>query len=900
MEWGRWRYVLPLRLRSVWRRKSMEQELEEELRFHLECKEEEEKGRGNGGEEARYRALRALGGVEQRKEEMRDMRRVNWLVDFAADMRYALRMVGHTKVFTALVVLTLGLGIGANSAMFSLADALLLRPLPVMRPSEVVTVSSFTTSSASGFIGRLSYRDYLDYRDKNKSFAGLAAFADATSLGFAARAGELPQLKGGLLVSGNLFRVMGVQPELGRDFNAEESEVAGRNPVVVLGNRFWRTQLGGDRSVIGRHVLLDGLEFTVIGVMPEKFNGLDQYFHPDVFLPLMMGPRLEGKAGQNLLEDRGNRYLNVKGRLKPGVSVAQARAELGVIAEQLRRAYPKSNKDRKIAVRTELELRLQTDTSDAALLMVLLALAGAVLLIACANVASLLLGRARARSREIAVRLAIGAGRSRLIRLLLAESLLMAAMGAMVGIALGYGGVRFFQNFNIPTDLPIRLSVELDRRVFLFSLAVAMLSAIFCGLAPALQASRTNLVTSLKAGDIDAPGGRRLWGRNTLVVLQVAASLALLTAALQMIRAFEKKWSGGPGFRTERLLTASFDPHMARYSEAQTQSFYEDLMRRVRLLPGVKSTALTGGLPMSATDQDGVGVIPEGYSLPKGKESEAVDMTVAGDGYFKTLGVQLARGRGFLASDRASSTKVAVVNEQFAKHYWPGKEALGKRFRIDAADGPLFEIVGISKTAKYEWMGEPLTEFVYLPWTQRARSRMTVLLATTGPSVALVEPLRELVRNRYPGQPMFNVRTIEQFYAQRVMGAPVMIVETVCVMGLIGLALALGGLYGLVSYAAERRTREIGIRMAVGADAASVLKMVLRQALLLVASGICVGLLLGVAMERGLNAVFQTSGTDVRAYVFILPVLLLVTMVAAFIPARRASRIEPSRALRME
>ena len=298
--------------------------------------------------------------------------------------------------------------------------------------------------------------------------------------------------------------------------------------------------------------------------------------------------------------------------------------------------------------------------------------------------------------------------------------------------------------------------------------------------------------------------------------------------------------------------------------------------------------------------QDGVSVIPKGYLLPKGKESLPVDMTVAGDGYFKTLEVQLVQGRGFLASDTASSTKVAVVNEQFAKHYWPGKEALGKQFRIDDANGPVFQVVGLAKTAKYEWMGEPATEFVYLPWTQHGRSELTLLLASNGPSAALAEPVRELVRNRYPGQPLFNVRTIEQFYAQRVMGAPVMIVETVCVMGLIGLALALGGLYGLVSYAAERRTREIGIRMAVGADATSVLKMVLRQALLLVASGIGVGLLLGLAMERGLNSVFQTAGIDVRAYLLILPVLLIVTTAAAFIPARRASRIEPSRALRME
>jgi putative ABC transport system permease protein len=486
-----------------------------------------------------------------------------------------------------------------------------------------------------------------------------------------------------------------------------------------------------------------------------------------------------------------------------------------------------------------------------------------------------------------------------LIRLLLTESLLIALMGGVVGIVLGYGGVAFFGRFQIPTDLPISLSVQLDKRVFLFSLAMSLLSAILCGLAPALQTVRTNLVTALKTADVEIPGKRRLWGRNTLVICQIAGSLTLLTASLQMVRTFQEKWRDGPGFRTDHVLTMKFDPRLIRTDEVQTKRFYQDLMRQVRLLPQVKSAALSGQLPMGS-DGDGVSVIPEGYQMPAGKESFPVDMNAVGEGYFSTFGVQLIRGRGFEDRDTAASSKVAVVNEQFAHHYWPNSDALGKRFRIDNALGPWVQIVGITKTAKYDWIGEPPTEFVYLPFAQHPRTEMTLLVQTEGPSPALIEPVRELVGKIDAHQPLFNVRTIEDYYQQRVVMAPVMITQAVSAMGLIGLVLAMAGLYGLIAYAASRRTREIGIRIAIGADTGTVLRMVLRQALVLVGIGTGIGLVLALAAEKGLNAFFQTSGIDLGAYLLILPALICVTMVAAFIPARRASRIEPTRALRYE
>ncbi len=899
MRWRRWRYILPLRLRSIFKRPQVEDELEEELRFHLQCRMEEETARGIEGREARYRALRALGGLQQRKEEARDMRRVRWFTDAGDDLKYALRAIAHAKLFTLLTVLTLGIGIGANSAIFSLADAMLLRPLPVSRASGVVTVSTFSPNSANDSMGMLSYPDYVDYREKSKSFEGLAAFSDLMSFGFASHPGKLPKLKGGLLVSGNLFRVMGVQPELGRAFNTEEDRVPGRNAAVILRNEFWQTEFGGDPSVIGRRLYLDGLEFSIIGVAPRRFYGLDQYAHPDFFLPLMTWPRISGNAKRNPLEDRADRELMVKGRLKPGVSMAQARAELGVIATSLQHAYPRTNRNREATVRSEFETRVHNDPSDAALVGVLLALAGAVLLIACTNTAGLLIGRARARSREIAVRLAIGAGRFRLIRLLLAQSFLIAAVAGGLGIALGYGGIEFFRRFQIPTDLPIKLSLQLDKRVLLFSLSVSLLSAILCGLWPALQTTKTNLVSALRTPDPDSDGKRRLWGRNALVVCQVAASLALLTAALQMVRAFQEKWRFGPGFRTDHLLALSFDPQLVHFSEAQTQKFYKELIREVRLLPGAKGAAYTGSLPMDTTG-DGVSVVPEGYQMPAGRESFALDMNVAGDGYFQVLGARLVQGREFRESDNASAPKVAVVNEQFAKHYWPGGDALGKRFRIDNANGPPVEIVGISKTAKYEWIGEPPTEFVYLPMGQHPRSKMTLLVESKGTSATLAEPVRELVRRIDSGQPVFDVRTIEDFYQRRVVRGPVMILQAVSAMGLIGLILSLGGLYGLMTYAISRRTREIGIRMAVGADATQVLRMILGQAAKLVIGGVAIGLVLGIALEKGLNAVFATAGSDVNAYVLVLPLLFGVTMAAAAIPALKAARIAPTRALRYE
>jgi putative ABC transport system permease protein len=462
------------------------------------------------------------------------------------DVRYGCRQLAGSPGFATIAVLSLAIGIGANCAIFSFADALLLRPLPIARPGEVLTVGSTSNLEALGASSLVSsYRDYVDIRDRNKSFSGLAAYRDVTA-GFAAEARAIPKLKLGMLVSGNLFTLMGVEPTLGRAFRPEEDQVPGRDAVVVLGRAMWEQEFGSDPAALGRRVRINGGEFTVIGVAPPEFSGLNQYVRSDFFVPLMMSQLLASDPKSHALDDRNARNLRLKGRLKPGVSQAEAQAELTTIAADLERAYPDTNKNRRLAVRTELQARIGQSPPDAMLIAMLSTLSLAVLFVACANVAGLLTSRAPARAREMALRLAIGAGRGQLIRQLVTESLLIAIAGGVLGLGIGYAGMTLFRQIELPTDLPVSLSFQMDRRALLFSLAVAVASAVLFGLVPAIQATRTDLTAVMKASDTVAPGRRRRWGRALLVGGQVAVSVVLLVVALFMYRGFRQQIVNGP------------------------------------------------------------------------------------------------------------------------------------------------------------------------------------------------------------------------------------------------------------------------------------------------------------------------------------------------------------------
>jgi predicted permease len=812
-------------------------------------------------------------------------------------LRHAVRMLRKNPGFTLVAVCSLGIGIGATSASFSIADVLLLRPLPVMEPSRVVSVTP-AKMGAFGADSVISYPDYRDFRDNNRSFDGLIA-QGMNRFGFSPDATVLPKTTYGMFVSGNFFQALGVQPALGRAFLESEDQAVGRDAVVVLGHEFWVTQFNANPEVVGTTLRLNGVECSIIGVMPERFTGADYTVKPALYIPLAMSPRL---TRQNNLERRDVRWLDVKGRLKPGVSVAQAQADLAAIAARLEQLYPQTNRERKIQVQTELQFRIKQQPPNVALAIMQCVLALCVLMVACANVAGLLLSRARARSREMAVRLAIGAGRGALIRQLLLENLLLALAGGLAGMGLDYANVSLFNSIPLGSDIPLAFHASVNNRVLFFTIAASLLSTFLFGLAPALQTTRLDLVPALKAADADSGGRKRLWGRNLIVAGQVALSLVLLVVTAVIWQGFRDLYRQGPGFRTDHLYLSSFDTKPIHYSDEQTQRFYKDLLDKTRLAPGVRSAALTSGLPLGGVFPN-VAVLPEGYPLPTGQQAFYVFSASVSDGYFDTIGTPVVRGRGFGEPDRAGTPLVAVVNTQFASHYWPHQDALGKRFHLRDSNGPLVQVVGIAQTGKYFFIAEPPLDLIYFPYTQMPNSALTVAAESTAPDAdALAPVLRDVVRQIDPSMPISNARTMQDFFSQRAVKISDTMVGVVGTLGMMGLALAMVGLYALVAYSVSRRSREIGIRMAIGADRRGVLRMVLRQGLVLSLIGAGAGSILSFLACRALSSgLWILAGrTNYATLPAVALPLLLVTMLAAYVPARRASLIDPMRALRDE
>lgn len=821
-----------------------------------------------------------------------------WLAELFEDARYAVRSLRRTPGLSAFVVVTLALGIGMTATPLSMLDALIFRPYPVPDPGSVVTLVG--TSHDSRF-DSFSYREYLDIRDRTKSYEGVVASTEPRGVGFSAEPNAMPRVKAGMLVSGDYFRVLGVEPRLGRGFRDDEDRVPGRDPVVVLGPDFFRRELGSDPSILGKTVRLNATDFTVIGVAPDSFPGMQIFTPVDLYMPLAMARVFSTNPQKDLLEDRDDRELGVKARLKPGASLAQARSELAALAQALERENPGTNRGRGAAVHTRLEMRTRGDFAEWKFSVIFSILALSVLLVACTNVAGLLLSRARGRTREIAVRLALGVGRFRLIRLLLTESLILAGLGGLGGVGVGYVGIRLMRTFSIPSELPVTIPFRMDTRLLLASLVLSVVSALACGLAPALQSARTDLISGLKSADADEPGRKRLWGRNVLVVAQVSLSLMLLTAALLMARSFQRDVAEGTGFTRDHLLLARFDPRLGQYDAARTARFYELLTDRVRVAPGVKSAGLTQCPPLGLDDFAPIAFVPEGRLMPRDRENVTSLMDTVDEGYFETMGVPIVRGRGFVAADTADAPRVAVVNEHLAKRYWPEADPVGKRIRLGNGSGAPVEIVGVAQSIKYSTGPSKPVDFLYLPLRQHPVARMILLLRSTGDPLELVRPLKDVVRALDPNLPLLEVRTYEDVYRYSTVDGPRVAIRLLGTLGAVGLLLAVAGLYGVVAYNVSRRTREIGIRMAIGAGPSDVLRLVMGKGLALVAAGTAIGLAMGLAVERLMNAMlFDAGHVDLVAYVVVVPALFLVTMLAAYVPARRASRFAPTQALRYE
>jgi len=816
------------------------------------------------------------------------------------DLKHSTRMLAKNPGFTCVAIVSIAIGVGANAAMFSMADALVLRPLTVPRPGEVITVAA--VPPAQGLRNpSMSYRDYVDVRDGTRSFEQLAAY-QLVAVAFATAQDELAQRKVGVAASENLLEASSVTPRLGRWFRADENQVAGRNPVAVLAYDTWNEQFGADPDVVDRRVQLSGIDFTVIGVAPEGFTGLDPYLRPVFYVPLAMAPSLDVSAPPDVLERRDFRWLRVKGRLKSGVAMTQARQDIASIAAALEKQYPVSNRGLGLSVQTELQSRT-TDSADTLLVTVLMTLSFAVLLVACANVSGLLASRAPGRARELALRLAMGARRSRVIRQLLTESLLLSIGGGLLGLALAYGGIVLFRRIEVPTDLPAAITFELDRRVLLVGLTVAIASALLSSLLPAWRATRGDLATTLKDASGSMPRRSRLWTRHGLVCGQVALSLVLVTVSVWLYRGTRLMLVNGPGYRTDHLLMVNLDPSLARYNEVQGREFYRLLKERTLALPGVVSVGLTSDIPLGTDIRDFVSVAPEGHRLPAGSDSITVQGARVDEGYFDALGIPIVAGRSFSSTDMPDTPRVAVVNTTFANHYWPGQSALGKRIRVNDGTGPWAEIVGVAATIHYNWVAEGPTEFVYFQRLQEPTRtpRSTLLVRTEGDAAAMTPSIRDVVRGIDASMPIFSVRTMEDFYRARAVTVSNVIVGTVAGMGSMGLLLALVGLYALVAHAVSQRTREIGIRMAVGARPGNVLRMVMRHGLLLSIAGIALGLAAAAAMNNLLRVAFPvSSGVNPGIFLFVVPALLAVTLLAALIPAQRAARIDPLIALRQE
>jgi predicted permease len=897
-------------LRNWFRRGQVEQELDAELEACLEQLTEEKVATGMSPAEARRAARIELGGVEQVKRQVREVRAGALLETIWQDVRYGLRGLRRSPGFTAVVVTTLALGIGANGAIFSLANALLFRPLPVGQPDELVSI--YTSDHSGPLHGGSSYPDYVDFRDRNDLLSGLVAYM-ATPLDLGDESlgpsGESERVFGEM-VTGNYFSVLGVEPVLGRGFTQEEDRTP--HPVAVVSHGLWQRRFAGDPAVIGRSIRINGHRFTVVGVAPPRYPGLIRGLASDVWVPLTM--HRQAMPGGMDLTSRGDRGLLVMGRLAPGATLEQARARFRAIAAALHESHREAwsnvfEKARVVTVEPESAARVFPAVREPVVIFIalLMSVVGLVLLIACANVASLLLARAAARRRELAIRVALGAARARLVRQLVTESLLLSALGGAAGLLLAMWGTDLLHAMVPPLPFPVALDLGLDWRVVGFTAGVSLATSLLFGLVPALAASRPDLVSALKDDAGGGSGWHRARLRKSFVAGQVALSLVLLIGSGLFLRSLRNASAIEVGFDPEDLVALSVDLSLQGYDEERGHAFHRQLIERVRALPGVTAASLAAELPLGFDGPMGLsgtrrGITVEGYRAAEGEDTE-VSTTTVGPDYFQTMKIPLVRGRGFSERDTRGSPGVVVVNQAFARRYWPGQEALGKRIQMGGgnnAGAPSLEVVGVVVDGKYATLGEEKRPFFYLPLYQDHSPRVTLVVRTEASPAAALAAARRAVRDLDRNLPIHAARTMSDHLAATLLPAR-MAAAVLGVFGLVALALAAMGLYGVVSFSVAQRTREIGMRMALGARRRDVLDLVIRQGMQLTLIGIAIGLAIAGAMTRMLSGLlYGVSAGDPLVFTAIALLLAAVAGLACYLPARRAARVDPMLALRHE
>lgn len=805
------------------------------------------------------------------------------------DLRFGVRMLLKKPGFTFLAVLTLGLGIGANTAIFSLVSTVLLRPLPIAQPEQVVTLNFGTPGR--GVFPLLGYPEYTDYRDRNQVLTGLAALGLA-QVGLSHNGTNERIL--GLHVTGNYFSLLGVGAALGRVITPEDDVTLGGHPVVMLSYQCWQQRFGADPQIIGRNLLISGRNYTVIGVAPKGFNGTELASTSELWFPMMMKPGLE--LGRGPVKGR-TAPISTIGRLKEGVSWAQAESALNLIAAQIAREYPQTDKGQIVVLSQPGLFGAAMRPTVLKFTAVAMGVVVLVLLLACTNLVNMLLARASERHREIAIRLALGAGRVRVLRQLLTESVLLALLGSALGLAFAYGAVAFAR-LKLPVVFGFtQIELQMDWRVLVFTLGLSLLTGVLLGLLPALQATRPDLIPALK-NESTLGGYRRSRLRNVLVVAQMSLSLVLLLCAGLVLRGLQRAQQIDPGFNPEQAAEVSFDLGQQQYSRERGSEFQRQVLERVRNLPGLQSAALTAHAPLTSGEGGGKGVFIQGDAPKTASQTPIVLTTAVSLDYFRTMETRLLQGRDFTAQDNAQSPAVAIVNEAFARRFWPGENPLGKRFNFTT--GNWIEIVGVAQNGKYSSLAAVNEPFVYLPLAQNYESKVTLIARSAGDPHLLTAMLRKELHRLDENLTPYDARTMLEHMELPL--APARVAATALGgFGALALLLAAIGIFGVMSNAVTQRTREIGIRIALGADAKEIVKLIVGQGLLLVGIGVAIGLGVAALGTRLLaRLLFGVSALDPLTFVGVTALLAATAFLACYLPARRATKVDPMIALRQD
>jgi predicted permease len=822
---------------------------------------------------------------------------------FWQDIKYAMRALRKAPGFAIIAIVTLGLGMAINTTVFSVINGLLLRSLPVSHP-EQITVLALKQQGTDGF-QTFSYPDFLDIRSQSKSIGEVFAYRTSLVSIVAQNRGDHCIIS---RVSGNYFSTLGIQPALGRLILPTEGQTPNSDPVIVLSYAYWQKRFNRDPSIVGKTVQVDDHAMTVVGIAPKDFLGTYAFLSMDGFIPIGATTGAMGLESENVLkefwEKRDRRSISLLARLNPGVDLKQASATFGVVANRIAEQHPDTDKAISIQVFPEKLARPEPDPDNTIpyTALAFTALGALVLLVACFNIANVLLVRATVRQREMAIRAAIGAGRVRLIRQYLTESLMLALFGGIAGMLLGWWAAGFLGSLNLGTDLPVKFNFDPDLRVFLFALGVVVLTGAVVGILPALRVARTDVNTMLREGGRGSTdGGRRHWVRNGLVMAQVAGSLLLLIVAGLFVRSARHAEQISLGFNPDHVLDIPIDVKQVGYTDEQGKQFFRTLDERLRVLPGVTSESEAFFTPLSLISAD-QGLVFDGRELEPGQTAPDVMYNVISPDYFTTLQIPLRQGRVFTAADRDKAPNVAVVNEAMAKKFWPGQDVIGKHFRFTVGEPKRWEVVGVVGNTKIKSITEEETPFFYIPVEQSYIPLRTIHLRTSIPPDSIVRQATAQIQELAPTLPIVGARTLPEdlsgingylFYN---LGA-----QLTTTIGLLGLLLAIVGVYSVVSYAAVQRTHEIGIRVALGANRVDILRMVLGQSIVIVGVGILVGLGISLAATRLVAGLLVgISPTDPVTFISVVAVLAVVAIAACWLPAHRATRVNPLVALRYE